>query len=50
MDPFSATLFTFGGILLFVSWIQLLLASFAKEFTWGLTTVFIPFISYLYGL
>lgn len=50
MDPLNAVLFTFGTILIITSWIQLMFASFEEDFTWGLTTVFVPFLSYLYGL
>ena len=50
MDPFSATLTTFGATLLIVSWIQLLFTSFRKDYAWGLTSVFVPPLSYVYCL
>lgn len=50
MEPTSAILATFGVILLVGSWIQLLIASFKEDFTWGLTSIFIPPLAYLYGL
>ena len=50
MDPITATLMTFGIILLISSWIQLMFVSFGDDYSWGLTTLFIPFIAYLYGL
>lgn len=50
MDPFSATLVTFGASLLLVSWIQLLFTSFRKDYAWGLTSVFAPPLSYFYCL
>jgi len=48
MDPFSATLTTFGVIILLASWIQLLFTSFRKDYAWGLTSVFAPPLSYVY--
>ena len=50
MDPLSATFTTFGCILLFCSWLLLLQASFDDDFTWGLCTLLLPPLSYLYGL
>lgn len=50
MEATSATLMTFGIILLLASWVQLLFVSFKEDFTWGLTTVFLPPLSYFYSL
>ena len=50
MDPISAVLVTFGVILLLVSWIQLIFTSFEEDYSWGLTTIFVPLVSYIYGL
>lgn len=50
MEATSATLMTFGIILLLASWVQLLIVSFKEDFTWGLTTVFLPPLSYFYSL
>jgi len=50
MDSVAATMTTFGVILLLVSWIQLMFVSFEDDFSWGLTTLFVPPLSYLYGL
>lgn len=50
MEPLSATFFTFGVILLIASWINLLITSFKEDYTWGLTTLFIAPLSYLYCL
>jgi len=49
MEPTSATLITFGVILLFGSWLLMLKESFDEDFTWGLTTLFVPPLSYFYG-
>ena len=50
MEPLSAVFMTFGVILLIVSWIYLLILSFKDDFTWGLTTLFLPPLSYFYSL
>ena len=50
MDPVSGVLLTFGLALLVASWVMLLISSFKEDFTWGLATVFVPPLSYFYGL
>ncbi len=50
MDPVSASLQTFGAILLVGSWLLMLKESFDADYTWGLTTLFLPPLSYFYGL
>lgn len=49
MDPISTIMLTFGVILLVIGWIQLIITSFDEDFTWGLATVFVPPLSYLYS-
>lgn len=49
MEPISATLMTFGIILLAISWIYLMFIAFEADFGWGICTVFIPVLSYLYA-
>lgn len=49
MDPLSSTMMVFGLILLAVSWVLLLQVSFADDYVWGLTTLFLPPLAYLYG-
>ncbi len=49
MDPISAVFMTFGVILIVAGWIQLLITSFSEDFSWGLVTVFLPPVSYVYG-
>ncbi len=49
MDPITAVLVTFGAILIFAGWIQLLITSFGEDYTWGLTTLFLPVLSYTYS-
>lgn len=48
MDPITAVLVTFGAILILAGWIQLLITSFGDDYTWGLTTLFLPVLSYVY--
>ncbi len=50
MEASVAALNTFGVICLVASWIFMLIVSFKEDFTWGLVTLFIPPLSYLYGL
>lgn len=49
MEPVSATLVTFGVLLLLVSWIYLMFIAFEVDFSWGLCTVFVPPLGYLYA-
>lgn len=48
MDPLSSVMFVFGLVLLAVSWVLLLQVSFQADYAWGLTTLFVPPLSYLY--
>ena len=50
MEAATATLVTFGAAALLVSWILLLIASWKEDYAWGLCTLFLPPLSYLYGL
>jgi len=50
MEAASATLVTFGAVALLASWVLLLAASWKEDYTWGLCTLFLPPLSYLYGL
>ncbi len=49
MDPISATLMTFGVILLGISWIYLIFVSFEDDFSWGLCAIFLPLLAYIYA-
>ncbi|UTA48540.1 hypothetical protein L1F30_03095 [Simiduia sp. 21SJ11W-1] len=49
MDPVSSALFVFGLILLGVSWLLMLQVSFSDDYVWGLSTLFVPPLAYLYG-
>ena len=50
MDAGTATLMTFGAAALLVSWVLLLIVSWKEDYAWGLCTLFLPPLSYLYGL
>lgn len=50
MEPITATCVTFGAILIFASWIQLLFVSFKSDYLWGLTAIFMPPLAYFYSL
>ncbi|MEM8560716.1 MAG: hypothetical protein AAGF57_00710 [Pseudomonadota bacterium] len=49
MDATSAAMLTFGVAALLISWVLLLIESFREDFTWGLCTLILPPLSYLYG-
>jgi hypothetical protein len=50
MDATSALLMTLGAAILLGSWVLLLIQSSREDFTWGLCTLLLPPLSYLYGL
>lgn len=50
MDPISAMFTLFGVAALLASWITLLVNASKTDFTWGLFTVLLPPLSYLYAL
>lgn len=50
MDAGTATLVTYGAAALVVSWVLLLIVSWKEDYAWGLCTLFLPPLSYLYGL
>ena len=50
MDASTAALLTLGSATLLVSWILLLIVSWKEDYAWGLCTLFLPPLSYLYAL
>ncbi len=50
MDATSATLMTFGLATLLTSWVLLLIVSWKEDYAWGLFTLLLPPLSYLYAL
>ncbi|MCX2979380.1 hypothetical protein EYC98_00715 [Halieaceae bacterium IMCC14734] len=50
MDATSALLMTLGAAILLGSWVLLLIESSREDFTWGLCTLLLPPLSYVYAL
>ena len=50
MDAGSATFLTYGAAILLTSWILLLITAWKEDYAWGLCTLFLPPLSYLYAL
>ncbi|MGB5325357.1 MAG: hypothetical protein WBN40_08045 [Pseudomonadales bacterium] len=50
MEPLSSVLLTFAALTLAASWIMLIITASNEDFTWGLCSVFIPPLAYLYAL
>jgi len=50
MEAYSALFLTLGIALLMLSWVLLLIVSSKDDYTWGLCTLILPPVSYLYGL
>ena len=50
MEAASATMITVGVAMLLLSWIVLLIAAWKEDYAWGLCTLFLPPLSYLYGI
>jgi hypothetical protein len=50
MDAASASLMTFGLAALLASWVVLLIVSWQEDYAWGLCTLLLPPLSYLYAL
>ena len=50
MEPLAALLVTLGIIALLASWILLLIRTSNEDFAWGLCTLLLPPISYIYGV
>lgn len=50
MDAATATFMTFGAATLLTSWVLLLITSWKEDYSWGLCTLFLPPLSYLYAL
>ena len=50
MPPVHAFFFFTGIVALILSWLLLLIYSSREDFAWGLFTVLVPPLSYLYGL
>jgi len=50
MEATNAYFMTLGASMLLLSWILLLITSWREDYGWGLFTVLLPPLSYLYAL
>lgn len=50
MESISSVLVFFGIASLLVSWVYMIIISFKADYAWGFMSVFLPPLSYLYGL
>jgi len=50
MEASNALLMTLGAAALLASWVLLLIESSREDFAWGLCSLLLPPLSYLYGL
>lgn len=50
MEPIASVLVFLGAALLLVSWVYMIIISFKTDYAWGFMSVFMPPLSYLYGL
>jgi hypothetical protein len=50
MEATSASLTTFGLAVLLASWVLLLIQSWKEDYAWGMCTLLLPPLSYIYGL
>ncbi len=50
MDATTATLMTFGIAALLTSWIVMIIVAWQEDYAWGLCSVLLPPLAYLYGL
>jgi hypothetical protein len=50
MEATHAVMLTFGAAALLGSWVVLLIESWKEDYAWGLCTLLLPPLSYLYSL
>ena len=50
MEATSALMMTLGAAALFGSWVLLLIQSWREDLSWGLCSLLLPPLSYLYGV
>ncbi len=50
MEATEATMYTYGAALLLASWVLLIIAAWREDYAWGLCSLFLPPLAYLYGL
>lgn len=49
MGSISATFTLMGIALLVASWVYLMIIAFKDDYAWGITSVFVPPLAYLYA-
>lgn len=49
MESLNATLTLLGLALLAASWVYLMIVAFKDDYAWGMTSVFLPPLAYLYA-
>ena len=49
MEAATATMYTYGAALLLTSWVLLIIAAWREDYAWGLSSLFLPPLAYLYG-
>ena len=50
MEATSSLMMVLGVTALLASWVLLLITSWKEDFTWGLCSLLLPPVSYIYGL
>lgn len=50
MEPISSLLVFFGAATLLISWVYMIIISFKTDYAWGFMSLFMPPLSYLYGM
>jgi hypothetical protein len=50
MEATSALMMTLGVTALLASWVLLLIQSWREDFSWGLCSLLLPPLSYVYGI
>jgi hypothetical protein len=50
MEATTATLMTFGLAALLASWVVLIIVAWQEDYAWGLFSVLLPPLAYLYAL
>ncbi|MDJ0878253.1 MAG: hypothetical protein QNI86_06550 [Halieaceae bacterium] len=50
MEATNSLLMVLGVAVLLASWVVLLIASWKEDYSWGLCTVLLPPLSYIYAL
>lgn len=49
MDALTATYTLLGISMLIASWVYLMIIAFKDDYAWGITSVFLPPLAYLYA-